>query len=141
MDPKSIDASVAQLKASPPPPITVPLPSAAPWLETERPIGPSMVGIDIVPNDPTAPSWTVRVTFGAPLAAGATVKIVSKAFPSSASWSSVTAASISSTVYAASLPNAGDGGMFAVEIEGPPGQAWHYPDPTRGVPYVVLAPK
>jgi len=140
MDPRSIDDAVAQVKASPPPPVAVPLPSAGAWLDAPRAEGPGLVSLDVSPSDPTAPSWTVRATFARAVPADAAVTIEWKEFPSSSDWTNV-AASGSGTTWEATVTHAGDGGMFAVEVRGRAGVGWHYPDPLTETPYVVLVPR
>jgi hypothetical protein len=137
-DPAAIDATVQQVNAHPPS-FSGTLPPAQAWLDGARAVGPGLGSLVVSPPDPTAPQWSVGVTLTAPPPAGAHVRVLWKPYDSETDWTAVDASG-SGTSWSASVAGGGAGGMFAVEIAGPPGQGWRLPDVTRETPYRVLAP-
>ena len=137
-DPNAIDVIEAQVVAAMPiPPAT--MPAAEVWLRSSRPQGPGLAELSIVPSDPAAATWLVRVSFTAAVPADAKVRVLWKPFQSEVDWSVVgtTAAGVGS--YSASVAGGGAGGLFAVEVLSAQG-GWRYPDPERETPYLSLPP-
>jgi hypothetical protein len=137
-DPAAIDAVVQQVAAIPPT-FAGTLPAAQAWLDAPRAAGPALASLDVTPNDPTAPSWTVAVALAAPPPAGAEVRVLWKPFDSETDWTPV-AANGSGTSWSAHVAGGGAGGMFAVEIAGGPGLGWRLPDVMLETPYRAVAP-
>jgi hypothetical protein len=117
-----------------------PLPNPKAWLTTPRHAGPGLANLDVSPADPHAASWTVTVTLAAPAPRGAVVRVLHRPFRSDGhDWESVDATG-SGTTWTATAPGKGEGGLFAVEVNAGPGNAWRYPDVMKEMPYKPLAP-
>lgn len=137
-DTAAIDAAVQQV-ARTPPSFTGTLPAAQAWLDATRGAGPGLASIAVTPADASAPRWTVNVALASAPPQGASVRVLWKPFDSETDWSAVDATG-SSTSWSAVVGGGGAGGLFAVEIAGPPGQGWRLPDVMRETPYRALAP-
>jgi hypothetical protein len=138
-DASSIDAVVSAVTASPPA-FTGTLPAASAWLAATRGAGPGLANLAVSPQSATAPSWSVTARFAGALPAGATVRVLWKPFQSEVDWTPV-AATQSAGGWSATVPGAGEGAMFAVEVAAPAGApGWRYPDVLSATPYVALAP-
>jgi len=138
-DSASIDMVVSQVTQNPPPPRA--LPDAVPWLDTRKGSGPGLQQLHVEPLDGRASQWTVSATFEQRVPPQASVNILWKAFPATATnqWQSVPAAGKGKR-FTATIAGGGRGALFAVEVVGPPGSGWRYPNVLKGTPYVVLAP-
>jgi hypothetical protein len=132
-----------QAVASNPPSFSGALPDPEIWLASSRSPGPALASLAIDPADATAPSWTVRVRFAAPLGAGATVAVLWKPFDSETDWTAVAAQPDSNGTgnqsFVATIAGGGAGALFAVEVRTADG-AWRLPDPVTTMPYIPLAP-
>jgi hypothetical protein len=137
-DAQSIAGVVSQVQASPPV-FHGTLPAAATWLDTPRAAGPGLASLGISPQNASAQSWMVSVTFGAAVPAGATTLLWYKPFSAHTDWQSV-ALTGSGTQFQAIVPGTGGGAMFMAQVSDGPGAAWRYPDLLTETPYVVLAP-
>jgi hypothetical protein len=137
-DASSIDAIAASMTTSPTG-FYGQLPSPERWLATVRDPGPGLGKLMVEPADPRASSWTIDAEFARPLPQRATVNLLWKPFESTRPWVSVPMTR-SGPGYQATIPGTGAGAMFAVEIVGPPGQGWRYPDVLTETPYRTLAP-
>jgi hypothetical protein len=119
------------------PPAT--MPAAEVWLRSSRPQGPGLAELSIVPSDPAAATWLVRVTFTAAVPADAKVNVLWKPFQSEVDWSVVDTIAAGDESYSASVSGGGAGGLFAVEVLSAQG-GWRYPEPERETPYLSLPP-
>jgi hypothetical protein len=137
-DDAAILAAVQQV-AQHPPTFTGTLPSAETWLDAPRAQPPVLASLTVTPTDASAASWTVNVILGQAPPAGASVRVLWKPFDSETDWTAV-AATGSGATWSAPIPGSGAGGVFAVEIAGPPGQGWRLPDVMQEMPYRVVAP-
>jgi hypothetical protein len=115
------------------------LPDPEIWLGTGRGPAPDLAALTVDPADPTAPSWTVRARFTAPLGAGATAAVLWKPFDSETDWTSVDADEESDGTFVATINGGGAGALFAVEVRTASG-AWRLPDPVTTMPYIPLPP-
>ena len=116
------------------------LPDPKAWLNAARKPGPGLAKLDVNPDNPRATSWVVTATFATPPPRGAIVKILSRRFQSDGPDWEGTLATGSGTTWTATVQGRGQGEMFAVEVNGGPGQAWRYPDVMTETPYKALAP-
>ncbi len=137
-DASSIDSVEASVNANPPI-FSGDLPPAGTWLDTLRGPGPGLVSLDITPQDPSAPQWTVSVTLGDALPEGSLVNILWKPFSGTSDWRTAPAVQIGSS-YQATISGGGQGAMFAVEVLSSSGTGWRYPDLFQETPYRALAP-
>jgi hypothetical protein len=129
-------ADLAALEAQKPPASATALPEPTTWLATSRPAPPSMT-LAVEPPDPKAATWTVTATFTEPVTS---VNVLAKPFRAELPWTSVPSNCVSSTCKASIARNPAErGGVFAVEVRAN-GHGWRLPDPSSGVPYVVVAP-
>jgi hypothetical protein len=137
-DGAAIDAVVQQVTANPPA-FHGTLPPAQAWLDGARAAGPGLGALVVSPPDPTAAAWNVAVTLATAPPAGAQVRVFWKPYDSETDWRAVDASG-SGTNWSAPVAGGGAGGLFAVEVAGPPGQGWRLPDVTSETPYRVIAP-
>jgi len=140
-DMESIDLIATEVTATPSTRLaSAALPDPAKWLATGRERGPGLVALDVAPQDPTAPLWTVAITLASSPPPGAAVRLLYRPFRSDgADWAAVDATG-SGASWSATVPGTGAGGMFAVEVVGGPGTGWRYPDMTVETPYRAVAP-
>ncbi|HEY4394290.1 MAG TPA: hypothetical protein VGP64_09525 [Polyangia bacterium] len=125
--------------ASAPPSFAGTLPDPEIWLAASRGPAPTLTALTVDPADATAPSWTVRTRFAAPLDANATVAVLWKPFDSETDWTAVPAGADTDGTFVATIAGGGAGAMFAVEVRTANG-AWRLPDPIAAMPYIPLAP-
>jgi hypothetical protein len=139
-DMPSVDDVATAVAAEHEPPPKGGFPAAISWLDTPRRTGPGLASLTISPMDPNAPTWFVTATLIGAAPQGATVNILYRNFRSDRmDWVSLPAIG-SGTTWTCAVPGTGDGGFFAVEIVGGPGEAYRYPDATVEMPYVTLPP-
>ncbi len=136
-DAVGIDAVEAAVAAMHPAPHDD-LPDARAWLDGRRGDGPGLQALTVDPATATGP-WTVTADFANLVPAGAAVRVWWKPFSGYAQWRSVDATG-AGTRFRAAVPGQGGGAMFAVEVAGPRGVGWRYPDVTRETPYRVRMP-
>jgi hypothetical protein len=130
----ALDAAAALTPAAP---LARPLPDPQVWLNTGRAPAPPLTELSVDPADPTAPVWTVRARFGAPIAGA--VRVLWKPFDSETDWIAVDADQQADGSFATQIAGGGAGALFAVEVVTARG-AWRLPDPTVATPYVPLPP-
>jgi hypothetical protein len=97
--------------------------------------------LDVSPHDPTAPVWSVSVTFGAELPPGTTVRVLWKRFSGFSDWQAAATHGGGKQFQATIVSgHTGEqGAMFAVEIVSGP-SAWRLPDVMQATPYIILPP-
>jgi hypothetical protein len=129
----ALDAAARAQKRRPPAPAT--LPPASAWLASSRGPGPGLAALDV--TVPDAGRFHVSVRFAAPVPAGASVRVLHKAFSGLADWEAIPATG-SGAAFSADVPRRDASGFFAVEIVGGAGVGWRYPDPVRETPYKLV---
>jgi len=140
-DPASIDAVEGRVRAANTPfHVRGPLPEPSAWLGAARRPGPGLAELQVTPNDPHAPAWTVSITLASSPPSGAVVRVLHRPFRSDGLAWEASDATGSGTTWTATVAGGAEGGMFAVEVDAGPGKAWRYPDVARETPYRALAP-
>jgi hypothetical protein len=139
-DAESLEEVVQNVRAHPPKAAAPVATRPKAWLDAVRGGGPGLAQIAISPLQANAPSWTVTVTLASPPPPGAQVNVLHRPFKSTGpDWVAVPASG-SGASWSATVPGAGEGGMFAVEVLGGPGKSFRYPDPRYETPYRAVAP-
>jgi hypothetical protein len=135
----SIDAFAAQVaQAAPTSPAS--LPPAAAWLAAPRARGPGLAALTVSSPDGAASFWTVTVELGGDPPPAARVLVWWKRFSGRSDWASEPAAG-EGRRYQVRLAGLSDGAMLAVEVVGPVGAGFRYPDVLRETPYVTVPPR
>lgn len=138
-DPASIDAFAAQVtEASPTSQVN--LPPAATWLTAPRARGPDLAALTVSPPDAAMSFWTVTLELGGDPPPAARVVVWWKRFSGRSDWVSALAAG-EGRRYQVKLAELSDGALLAVEVIGPVGAGFRYPDVLRETPYITVPPR